>query len=113
MIFWEMQSRRPLLGAGSQIRISRLPAIAGELTRAFFTRARFVHREGAAGYFLAVERGDGGIGAVRIGEGHEAEATGAAGFAIVENSNVGDGAMLREEIAQIVFSGLKREITYV
>ncbi len=108
-----MPSRRLSLGAGSQIQMSRLPAIAGELTRAFFTRARFVHGQSAALHFLAVEGGDGGVGAVRIGEGHEAEAAGAAGFAIVENGDVGDGAVLREEIAQIVFSGLKREITYV
>ena len=46
-------------------------------------------------------------------ESHEAETAGAAGFAIVQNSDVGDVAMLSEEIAEFIFSGLEREISYV
>ena len=103
---WEAPARR--------IKSDRLPAVAaGKLTRALFARARFVHGQRTAGDFLAVERRDRGIGAGRIAEGDEAEAAGAAGFAVIQDGDVSDGAVLREEIAQIIFSGLKREISYV
>ena len=97
-----------------RIKSGRLPAVtAGELTRTFFTRARFVHGQGTAGDFFAVERRDGRVGLGRIRESDEAEAARAAGFTIVQDGDVGDGAVFREEIAEIIFSGLKREITYI
>ena len=102
------------MGAGRKIKNGRLATVAaGELPWAFFTCARFVHGERTAGDFLAVERRDRSIGAGRIRESDEPEAAGAAGFAIVQDSDISNGAVLREKIAQIVFSGLKREITYV
>ena len=105
----------PFEAPARRIKSGRLPAVvaAGELTRTFFTRARFVHGQRTAGDFLAVERRDRGIGGGGVTHGDEAEAAGAAGFAIVQDGDVSDGAVLREEIAQIIFSGLKREITYV
>jgi hypothetical protein len=95
------------------IKDGRLTTVAGELTGALFPRARFVHGERPTGDFLAVECFDRSVAAGRIGESDETEATGAAGFAIVQDCDISDGAVLREELAEIVFSGLKREISYV
>ena len=85
---------------------------AAATTAATLTLLRFVDAQGTASHVLTVQRLDGTL-CVRTRHFHEAEAAGAAGFAIVQDGDVGDGAMFREEIAKIIFSGLKGEITYV
>jgi len=112
-IHGELQNRRPWKSAGSQIKSAGLVPRSGELTRAVFASTRFVDGESASLHFLAVEGGDGRVGFRRVGHGDERKAARAAGGAVHHQGNVGDFAVFFEKILEIVFSGLKREITYV
>src|ERR1700674_1438843 len=96
-----------------RIKSAGLAARSRELTRPLFASACFVDGESASLHFLAVEGGDGRVGFRRVRHGDERKAAGAAGGAVHHQGNVGDFAVFFEKILKIVFSGLKREITYV
>ena len=105
------------LNAGS--RSLMLPAIARERTvpavwtRPLFARARFIDVECSAVEFLAVEGGHGGACFRAVIHGDERKTARFAGHAVHHQRNFADFAMLFEKILKIVFSSLKREISYV
>src|SRR5204863_2721429 len=100
--------------------ISDLPAIAScERTfgavgaRTLFAGTRFTDTQRASVQFLAVERADGSFRFGFFIHGDERKAARFAGHAVHHQRYFADLAMLFEKILKIVFSGLKREITYV
>lgn len=96
-----------------------LSAIAGEWavatvwTRALFARTRFVDIERAAVEFVAIQRILGRAGLLIVIHGDEREAAGLARHPVHHEMDFVDGAMLFEQILEIVLGGLKGEITYV
>jgi hypothetical protein len=109
----EIGRRRPFPGTGQPVQIAELTTGARKLARTLFPRASFVDGQGASLDFFAVEGADGGGGFGRVSHGDERKTAGAAGCAIHHKGDVRDFAVLFEKILEIVFSGLKGEITYV
>src|SRR5438105_1789547 len=70
---------RPEPAARSQLILS---AVASELARTLFAFASFIHGQGAAAQFLAIEGSDSGVAGGGIRHGDEAEAAGFTGHAI-------------------------------
>ena len=104
-------------GRNNRFRVyRRLPAngrLAAVWARTLFARTRFTDTQRASVQFLAVERADSSF---RLGffiHGDERKAARFAGHAVHHQRYFADLAMLFEKILKIVFSGLKREITYV
>src|SRR4026207_1506970 len=101
--------------------IPDLPTIARERAlasatgwaRTLFARTRFADTQRASVQFLAVERADGSFRFGFFIHGDERKAARFAGHAVHHQRYFADLAMLFEKILKIVFSGLKREITYV
>src|SRR5207253_69204 len=98
---------------------SDLPTIARERTlgavwaRTLFARTRFADTQRASVQFLAVKRADSSFRFGFFIHGDERKAARFAGHAVHHQRYFADLAMLFEKILKIVFSGLKREITYV
>jgi hypothetical protein len=86
-------------------------AVAALAGGAFFAGFGDVDGEGAALEFFAVEHFDGFRRFGGTGEFDERESAGFAGEFIHHEVDGGDVAGLREEILQVVFHGLEREIT--
>jgi hypothetical protein len=80
---------------------------------AVFTRAGFIDGQVAATEELAVGRLNGGLAFRGAAHGHERETAGAAGGVIGHESDLGDGAVLAEEIFDVVFGGVEGEVSYV
>src|ERR1043166_3317806 len=114
--FESMESAEPAPVARRRFAYSKsagLVAVSLRLARTLFASARFIHGQSATLHFLAVQGGHSRVGFRRVGHRDERKAAGAAGGAVHHEGDVGDFAMLFEKILKIVFSGLKREITYV
>src|ERR1700747_498746 len=79
----------------------------------FFTSPRLVYRERASAEFLAVQRHHGGFGLGLVVHGDERKAARFASHAVHHQRDFADLAVLFEKILEIVFGGLKREITNV
>jgi hypothetical protein len=62
---------------------------------------------------LAMEGVDGALAFFAGAHGDKAEAARALGLTIEDQGGVGDGAVLGEKIAQVLFSGLEGKISYV
>jgi len=62
---------------------------------------------------LAMEGVDGALAFFARAHGDEAEAAGALRIAIHHENGISDGAVLREKLAQVLFSGLEGKISYV
>ena len=112
-IHGEWQAGALFQSTGQPVQITGLATCSRKLARTLFARPGFVDGEGASLDFLAVEGADSRVGFGRVSHGDERKAAGAAGCAIHHEGDVRDFAMLFEKILEIVFSGLKREITYV
>src|SRR6266446_776611 len=99
-------------------RSNYLPAEAGVLTvarwtRALFACARFVNRERAPGKFLAVERRHGRASFSIVVHSDERKTARFAGHAVHHQRDLTDFAVLFEKILKIVFGSLKGEISYI
>ena len=88
-------------------------ATAAATAAAFLARAGFVDGEGPAIDGLAVELADRRAGPFFGGHRDEAEAARLAGDAILHQQDFGHGAGGREQILEIVFGRVKRQITDV
>ena len=75
--------------------------------------ACFVHVQGSAVNFLAIERGHCSIGFGVVAHRDERESTGLARHAIHQKRYFRDLAVFFEKILKIVFGSLKGEISYV
>jgi hypothetical protein len=80
---------------------------------ALFHRARFVHGQGAAIDFLAMEFGDRRLGFLGGAHFDEAEATRASRHAIIDHLDPRDVARLGKEIGQVVFRHAKGQIAHI
>ena len=112
-IHGEWQAGALFRAPASRFKLPGLVTCSRKLARTLFAGPGFVNGEGAALDFLAVKGADSGVGFSRVSHGHERKAARAAGCAVHHKGDVSDFAMLFEKILKIVFSGLKREITYV
>src|SRR5689334_10037902 len=100
------------------LNVSRLEAATAATTAEVSTRGatvtllRFIDLQRTTAEVLAIERlhGAGGIG---IRHFDETEATRAAGFAIVHQGHLVDGAMGCEVGAHLIFGGIERKISNV
>lgn len=81
-------------------------AAAGTL----FTGTGFVDREITALDVLAVDLGDGRLGAFRCGHRHEGEAAGPVGGTIHHEVDFRDGAAGGEKVLEVVFGGIKGKV---
>src|SRR5207253_544350 len=101
---------RPEPAARSKLILS---AVASELARTLFAFASFIHGQGAAAQFLAIEGSDSGVAGGGIRHGDEAEAAGFTGHAISDQRDFGDFPVLFEKILEIVLGGFEGKISYV
>jgi hypothetical protein len=62
--------------------------------------------------FLAIEPGDGRSGLLRRGHRHKREATGLVGELVQDEFARGDVSGLLEQVEDIAFSGVKRQVAY-
>lgn len=86
---------------------------AAAATTTLFAGLGFVHREVATFKGLAVHAGDSGFAARTILELDEAEAAGAASFAVHHQDGADDFTELLERLTQGVFGDAERQITNV
>jgi hypothetical protein len=101
-------------GIGERTALAAVTTAAAAATgTAIFTRAGFVDREIATADLLAVGGFDSGIAFGGAAHGHERETAGAAGGVIGHESDFGDGAVLIEEVFEVVFGGIEGKISYV
>ena len=117
------RTRRQFLGASASLAVA---ASLGAITRPTHAAAEaattaattttgaglvlgFIDAQGATAHVLAVDGLDGarGIGLAHL---HEAEATGAAGFAIIGKGNRLNGAVGCEQRADLIFGRSKRQV---
>ena len=90
-------------------------AAAGSTTAAgaIFTRTCFVNFQRPTVEVFAIGRGHCRLGLRVVVHGHEREAAGFARHPVHHEMDFVDGAVLFEQILEIVLGGLKREIAYV
>jgi hypothetical protein len=122
-ILRKIAGREGLFEAGDHIRmlsaIARVTAVAATTTatarrtRTVFARTRFVYIKGATVEVFAIHRAHGGISLRVVVHCDEREAARFAGDAIHHKTDFADGAVLFEQILEIVLGCLKGEITYV
>jgi hypothetical protein len=93
--------------------IACIRAVAAVRAGTLFARARLIHVQCSAIEFLAVERRHGGFGLGIVIHRDERETARLAGHAVHHQRDFADLSVLFEKILEIVFSGLKREITNV
>ncbi len=85
---------------------------AGAASAAWFSRPRFVDREGAAGQGHAVEGVNGAFCRPAVRHFDEAKAAGAAGLAVGHDSDSLDRAIWLEELAEVLLRGGKGEVAH-
>ena len=88
-------------------------AAATTVSWAFFTWAGFVDGQRTAHEILAVESLDDGVSTLPIGHGGERETAWAAGHFVHHNEDFAHLAVLREEITDVLFSGIEGKISDV
>ena len=88
-------------------------SIAAARAGTIFARARFVHVQRATIQLFAVGCAHCGFGLFVIVHRDEREAARFAGHPVHHKTDFADGAMLFEQILEIVLGGLKGEIPYV
>jgi hypothetical protein len=79
---------------------------------AFRTRTGFIDVNGSPAKFRAIQRGDGGLRLVGIRHFDECEATGLTGFTVIDDGNVIHGAVLGEDIEELILRSAEAQITY-
>ena len=72
----------------------------------------FVHRQMTSIQGRAIESFDGGLRLFCRAHGHEAETAGTPGDAVGHEVGFDDGSVRGESILQVIFGGIKREVTY-
>jgi hypothetical protein len=80
---------------------------------ALFHRTRFVHRQGAAIDFLAMEFRDGRLRFIGSAHFHETKAAGTTRHAIIDHLHPRDIARLGKEIGQVVFRHAEGQIAHI
>jgi hypothetical protein len=80
---------------------------------AVITGPGFIDGQGAALDFLASERRDGGFSAFGRGHGDETKTARASAHAIGDEVNLGNRAVLLEQILQIILGGVEGKISHV
>ena len=88
-------------------------AAAATVSRAFFTWAGFVDGQRTAHEILAVESLDDSVSTLPIGHGGERETAWAAGHFVHHDEDFAHLAVLREEITDVLFSGIEGKISDV
>src|SRR5215217_912737 len=100
----------PRRGAVSHTR--DLPTRPAGLT-AWFTRFRFIDRQGTASELFALEPGNGGFRRGVVGHFDEAKAFGAAGIAVHNDPDLVHSAIRLKELAKVIIGGGERQITNI
>jgi hypothetical protein len=80
---------------------------------AIVTRTGFIDSEGATLDFLARKGLDGRFSPFGCGHGDKSEAARTAAYAIGDEVNLGNRAMLLEQILQFILGGVEGKISYV
>src|SRR5438128_1669291 len=87
------------------------PAVtAAAAAVAFFARASFIDREGAAFPIFAIQGLDGGLGPFLGIHGGESEAAGPSGYFIHDDIDLIDRAVLGKHVPEVGFGDVKGEI---
>jgi hypothetical protein len=81
--------------------------------RAIFARTSFVDGQGATLDFFARESGDCGFSAFGRGHGDKTKTARTSAHAIGDEVNLGNRAMLLEQILQIILGGVEGKISHV
>ena len=81
-------------------------------TGALFAGTGFIDSDGASIEFLAVELRDGSVGFFLRSHFHERETAGLAGELVHDQFAFGDVARLLEQVEDVSFGGVKRQIPY-
>jgi hypothetical protein len=100
----------PRRGAVSHTR--DLPTRPAGLT-AWFTRFRFIDRQGTASELFALEPGNGGFRRGVVGHFDEAKAFGSAGIAVHNDPDLVHSAIRLKELAKVIIGGGERQITNI
>jgi hypothetical protein len=79
---------------------------------AFRTGTGFIHIDGSPAKFRAIQRGNGGFRLIGVRHFDEGEATGLTGFAVIDDGNVIHGAVLSEDIEELILRRAEAQITY-
>jgi hypothetical protein len=74
---------------------------------------RFIHRQVSAINRLAFQRSNSGLAFVTISHGYKSKTTGLTAHSIGNQMHIRHRTVRREELAQFVFAGGKREIAYI
>src|SRR5438270_6539633 len=107
-----LQSKLPTVTAGERA-LTAAAVAAAAAALAVFARTRFVYIQRATIEVFAVEGRHCGIGLGFVIHGDERKTARFAGHAVHHQRDFANLAVLFKKILQIVFGGLKREITNV
>jgi hypothetical protein len=101
------------LSAAAATGTSTTATAAAAAGRAIFAGTSFVDSQGATLDFLAGEGRDGGFSAFRRGHGDKTKTARTTAHAISDEVNLGNRAMLLEQILQIILGGVEGKISHV